>query len=95
MKRFFLVTILILIISTASFFAAQLFLKPIDKGGYQEFRNTDLSSDAYYETEWVSDFKSDNQTALYMAFGVFALLMSANVLYELYIVPKKKKHNNV
>jgi len=92
MKRFFLVTLLISILSIGIFLVATPYFDETTKE-YQK-----RSANVYYPEDNLDDggyFEyvkiSGKPKATILAFGVFALLMTANVLYELYIVPKKKK----
>ena len=52
-----------------------------------EYPRPILGEKYYYNTEFISG----KPKATLIAFGLFAILMSGNVLYEMYIIPKKKK----
>lgn len=90
MKRFFLVTVLISILSVGVFLVATPYFDKTKKE-YHSVETSGLQSSnpeqGYYEYVKISG----KPKATIWAFGVFALLMTANILYELYIVPKKKK----
>lgn len=84
MKRFFLVTTLIAILSMSSFFITKTLY---DKEVFHVKEEMWGQRSHYYE------FVSGKPQAIVWAFGVFAALMTVNILYELYIVPKKKKQS--
>ncbi len=92
MKRFILVTVLISILAVGVFLVATPYFDTTKKEYQKRSANVyypeeNFDDDGYFEYVKISG----KPKATIWAFGVFALLMSANVLYELYIVPKKKK----
>jgi len=92
MKRFFLVSLLIAILSAGVFFVATPYFDKTKKVYhlYSAYEQYNLNEKGYNEYVKISG----KPKATIWAFGVFAVLMTANILYELYIMPKKKKNQS-
>lgn len=81
MKRFFLITVLSIIVSGLIFIIAQSTML-VDKGRYVIERSTD-GWNTIIDEGWVADYQPDLKNALYFSFIVFSLIMIANILWEL------------
>lgn len=89
MKRFIESTVIIAICSIVAYYV----IKPMgDKteNVYHEYPDKAremFRERGFYETKTVSG----RPAALFVALGMFVILMSGNAVYEFYIVPKRKK----